>query len=172
MNWGRAINVFGFIVLLVAVAAFVLQAFPSIVGAEHSLVVRSGSMAPAITTGSVVFVEDAPVESINEGDVITFSKSGTGATTTHRVIEIHEAANSIRFVTKGDANEDRDPEPVYRNDVVGVVTFSIPLIGYVVTYAQTRLGWVLFVLLPVVALIGSELWQLYNALEVVEGDEG
>lgn len=134
-----------------------------------TFIVQSGSMEPSISTGGVVFVEEIPAgqvdERIHEGDVITFFKSGGSATTTHRVVEKHQAGESIRFITKGDANEEPDPEPVYRDDVVGKVVFSIPYIGYVINFSGTIYGWFLLVILPVTALLMDGLWQLYKAVD-------
>jgi signal peptidase len=149
--------------LLVVVAVLLANAFPTAVGADYTYVVQSGSMEPAIPTGSVVFVEDVPAERIEEGDVITFADGRGSATTTHRVVEKHVAGSSLRFETKGDANEERDPEPVYRDEVVGVVAFSVPYVGYLTAFASTRLGWLTFVVLPVTVWIGSELWALWRA---------
>lgn len=134
-----------------------------------SLVVLSGSMEPSISVGSVVLVEEVPSDRVDEriekGDVITFSKSGGTTTTTHRVVEKHQAGDSIRFITKGDANEDPDGEPVYRGDVVGEVMFSIPYIGYVISFSNTIYGWFVLVVLPITALLMSGLWELYEAID-------
>ena len=164
MNWRRAVKILLTLALLCVVGAFILQAFPGLVGADLALTVQSGSMEPAISTGSVVFVKDVPAERIEEGDVITYRDDG-GNLVTHRVAEKHVAGESLRFVTKGDANENPDPEPVYRSDLVGVVTFSIPLIGYVVAFGNTQAGYVAMVLVPVMLLIFNELWELYRAME-------
>lgn len=167
----RAVKATGFAVLVIVLALLLINAFPSVAGADYSFVVQSGSMEPAIPTGSIVFVKDVPAERIDEGDVITFSK-GTGAiTTTHRVIQKHQSSTSVRFQTKGDANEDPDSEPVYRSDLVGVVIFSVPYIGYLTAFASTRAGWVVFIAIPVTLLIASELWELYQALEPADENE-
>lgn len=170
MDRYRAIKGCAGLALCLAVASVLAHAFPGLVGADYSYIVQTGSMEPAIGTGSVIFVADVPPETIEEGDIITFAESGAGRTTTHRVVEKHQAGESLRFTTKGDANEDPDPEPVYRSDVVGKATFSIPLLGYLIGFAQTRLGWITLVVVPVIALIASELWQLYDAIEIVDGD--
>lgn len=164
MKWSRALQAVGAIVLFLAVGAFVIQAFPALVGVDYALVVQSGSMEPALETGSVVFVEEVPPETIEEGDIITYRDDG-GNLITHRVVEIHQAQTSMRFSTKGDNNENSDPEPVYRDEFVGEVTFNIPLIGYVVAFGQTRLGWAVMVMVPTLLLIFSELWSLYRAME-------
>ena len=162
----RTIKVVAALALVIAVAPVVAHAVPGVVGAEYSYIVQSGSMEPAIGTGSVVFVADVPADTITEGDVITFSDSRAGPTTTHRVVEKYQGETSIRFRTKGDANENLDPEPVYRDEIVGVVTLSVPLAGYLIAFAQTRLGWLVFVVVPVVLLIVNELWTLYEAVEI------
>lgn len=166
MNWRRASKVILTLALLGAVVLFLAQAFPAIVGADHALTVQSGSMEPTIPTGSVVFVDNvAPSqvdERVAEGDVITYADDGRNLIT-HRVVEKHTAETSVRFTTKGDANENVDPEPVYRQDVVGEVMFSVPLVGYVIAFAHTGYGFLLLVWGPVLALVFSELVSLYRA---------
>lgn len=162
MNYSRAVRVVGAFALLLVVASFAIQAFPGLVGADYAFTVLSGSMEPAIGTGSVVFVAEVPAEQVEEQDVITYRDDG-GHLITHRVIEKYQSDDSIRFVTKGDANDAPDGEPVYRGDFVGIVLFSIPFIGYVVAFGNTTAGYLTLVLLPVVLFIFNELWELWKA---------
>ncbi|EGQ44133.1 MAG: signal peptidase I, archaeal type [Candidatus Nanosalina sp. J07AB43] len=147
-----------------------VHAFPWIVGADHSFIVLSGSMEPAIPTGSVVFVDNVPTsqvdERIEEGDVITFSQArDIRQTTTHRVVEkkTGDITDSVRFITKGDNNDVRDPEPVVRAEVVGIVLFHIPVLGYIVNMADSTVGWMALVVLPFTLLLMDGMWQLYLA---------
>ena len=149
--------------LLGAVAVLVVNAFPALVGADYSFVVMSGSMEPTIPVGSVVFVQDVSAADIDEGDVITFSKGTRTVPTTHRAIEVYRSDVGVRFVTKGDANEDRDPEPVYRSDLVGKVTLKIPYVGYLSAFASSRAGWFVMIVLPCSLLVLSEMWELWKA---------
>ena len=162
MSYGRAIRIGAALALLLVVASFVVQAFPRLVGADYALTVLSGSMEPAIGTGSIVFVAETPPEQIQERDVMTYRDDG-GNLVTHRVVGKHSAGASVRFVTQGDANENPDPEPVYRGDVVGTVLFSIPLLGYVVSFGNTTVGYVTLVLIPVMLFVFNELWELWKA---------
>lgn len=150
--------------LLLAVLLIMIQAFPQTVGADHSLTVLSGSMEPTIGTGSVVFVTEVPPDTIEEGDVITYRDEG-GNLVTHRVIEKKEAVTTFRLITKGDANENRDIEPVLTNQIVGVVMFHIPYLGYLVQFSNTSVGWAVLVLVPMVLLFMDGMWQLYLAYE-------
>lgn len=115
-------------VLLVALIALCLSlTFPRVLGYEIYTVV-SGSMEPAIPTGSLVYIEDAQPEDIEEGDVIAFyGARDSAAVITHRVEENNTLMG--QFTTKGDANEKADVNPVDYDDFIGKVALSIPWLG-------------------------------------------
>lgn len=160
---GRILKLGVTAVLLLAVVSFLAQAYPALVGADHAYIVQSGSMEPSIPTGSVVFVTETDAESISTGDVVTYQKRGNEVPITHRVVDIKRNDESMRLITKGDANENRDTEPVYRSEIVGTVAFSIPYIGYIIRFGQTTLGWFVLVFVPLVLWIFSELYAVYRA---------
>ncbi|MDO4648680.1 MAG: signal peptidase I [Eubacteriales bacterium] len=87
--------------------------------------VMSGSMEPAISTGSMVVV-DLRERKPEVSDIITFQK-GTSRIT-HRIMEISEDG----ITTKGDANAAEDFSRVQENQIIGTVRLSIPLIGYLI----------------------------------------
>ena len=161
-----------FFIVLVIVLLFVLAAVPQLAGADESYVVLSDSMSPTIEAGAVVFVSDVPAEQVQEGDVITF-RTGNGQSTpvTHRVVDVRTAGGQRSFVTKGDANEDSDPSPVAASAVVGKVGFHVPLIGYVVSFASSKLGLLSLVIVPAGALVALELRDLWHAAKDDESDD-
>jgi len=55
--------------------------------------------------------------------------------------------------------------------VIGVVQFHIPYMGYVTSFAQTRLGILALVVVPAVLLVVSEVWDLLSATKPTEGEE-
>lgn len=121
--------------------------------------VLSGSMLPVFGAGDVVAILKTAPKEIKEGDIITFH---TGKTfTTHRVIEI---ANGT-FRTKGDANEDPDASAVRADSVTGKVIFAVPYLGYFGKFVRTPLGFVLFILIPGVLIIYSELKKIFGELK-------
>ena len=152
----------GAIALLLAVLPFVVYAVPQVAGASQSYVVLSDSMSPEIHAGDVVVVDDVPTQQIGQGDVITYDRPGGDQLVTHRVVEVLNEDGDTAFRTKGDANEEADPQPVPAGNVVGVVQFHIPLIGRVISFASTDAGIVLFVVLPATALGVSEVVSLYR----------
>jgi signal peptidase len=100
-----------------------------------TFVVTGSSMEPVISKGTLVIVEPVSPTAVSRGDIITFEHYGQ--MTTHRVIAIDTSnATSPTFTTKGDANAVADPEPVHFPGEVGVYRASIPVLGYVIVYAQ------------------------------------
>lgn len=150
---------------------FVLHAVPAAGGLEASYIVESGSMEPKYSPGDVIYLTDPPADSIQEGDIITFSEGGIGPTTTHRVVEKTESdSGEPRFITKGDNNENRDVETRNPSEIIGVVLFSVPLIGYVIRFASTSVGLVTLVIIPSIILILLEAIDLYN--EATSSEKG
>ncbi|MGQ4555647.1 signal peptidase I [Halobellus sp. GM3] len=163
-----AANIVGVLLLIGVVAPFVVYGAPQVVGADHGFVVLSGSMEPEMSPGDAVIVRDASPDSITRGDVITFGTDGE-TPTTHRVIEVVERDGSAAYVTKGDANEDPDAGTVPHERVIGEVILVIPVIGYVVQFVNTPVGFAAVVVVPMGLFVISELWSLVRS---VEGDGG
>ncbi len=154
------------LVLLITLSFFLIQSkisggTPALAGYKM-YVVLSGSMSPAFNTGSLVFVKSTDPVNITEGDIITFSSANASERlTTHRVVGINRE-NDLSFITRGDANNVNDPNPVAAENIVGRVTGSIPYIGYLLGYAQTRQGLILMVFIPGFLILIFELRKLYG----------
>jgi len=154
------------LIIMVGLSFFLIQSrisggSPAIAGYQM-YVVLSGSMNPAFNTGSIVFVKPTEPTEIVEGDIITFSSSADATRlTTHRVVGLN-LDNGLSFITRGDANNVNDPSPVPAENLVGRVTGSVPYIGYLFGYAQTRQGLVLLIFIPGLFLIVMELRRIFK----------
>lgn len=162
MNFKRILNVVGALLLIAIVVPFVIYAVPAVVGADHSFVVLTASMTPAIAPGDVVVVSDRGPATIAEGDVITFTRGNNEVPVTHRVTAVTEGAGGLAFETKGDANSDVDSSLVPAGSVIGTVILTIPYIGYVVQFTNTPYGFVALVAGPIGLFVASEIWTLYR----------
>ena len=141
-----------FLVLMTSVAFILLTAYDVIPG-HNFYVVLSGSMEPTINMGSVVGVREE--KSYEVKDIVTVQiPENPNETYTHRIIEISE---ENEYTTKGDANEFEDPETISEDLIIGKKFFSIPLIGYIINFAQQPTGFVLMVVVPATIIITSEL---------------
>lgn len=120
--------------------------------------INSGSMEPAIKTGSVVIT--LPADKYKNGDIITFTRnSGRGEHITHRIVstKIDPMENSIIYSTKGDANEETDNWEVKPNQIVGKNFLTIPFLGYGVDFAKQPAGFIFLVIVPATIVIYEEL---------------
>ncbi|MFA9518106.1 signal peptidase I [Halopenitus sp. H-Gu1] len=172
MNFKRTLNVGGVLLLIALVVPFAIYAVPMTVGADHSFVVLTASMTPAIAPGDVVIVADRDPETIVEGDVITFTRGTNEVPVTHRVTTVVEGVDGVAFETKGDANSDIDASFVPADNVIGTVILTIPYIGYVVQFTNTPYGFVALVALPIGLFVVSELWMLFQRRSITVGPDG
>ncbi len=127
-------------------------------------VVISGSMEPAIQTGSVVIVHPIVPDTIQKGDIIMYYSPDRTSLITHRVVDV-KSEPTLRFITRGDANNNSDINPVVPGQIVGIVAFTIPYLGLLTQFIKTPLGFTLFFLVPAVILIGREVLDLWKEME-------
>jgi signal peptidase len=73
-------------------------------------------------------------------------------------------APNAGFVTKGDANEERDRGTVSHDRVIGKVVFVIPFIGHLIQFANTQTGFLALVLTPIALFVISELWEMAKSV--------
>lgn len=115
------------VILLLVVAACLPLTLPRFFG-YHIYTVVSGSMEPAIPTGSLVYIKDGKPEEAVEGEVIAFYGAVDSASIiTHRVVENRVVMGEI--VTKGDANQSPDMNPVPYARFIGKVELTVPEAG-------------------------------------------
>ena len=87
----------------------------------------------------IIVLEKVKASSINKYDVIAF-KNNKGINVIHRIIDF-EQGSTIKYVTRGDSNNQTDDyRPVY-NDVIGRYTGKrIPGVGIFVMFLQSYAG--------------------------------
>ena len=130
-------------VLLVALVLVImlLAALPHVAPrlGYDPLVIRGGSMEPAIPIGSLVFVQNVDSAAIRVGDVVTI-KADNDVVFTHRVIGITTSGDALSFQTQGDANESPDVALAPSRAIVGRVASFVPTLGYLLVILSTTKG--------------------------------
>ncbi len=133
---------------------------PDIMG-YRLYVVQSGSMEPDIQTGSLVISKRVSPENLVIGDVVTFkSKDDSTTLVTHRIEQISKENGELSFITKGDANDVIDLEPVKSENIIARVQYDIPYLGYMTEFIKTKQGMLLVVIIPAIALLLIEIFKL------------
>jgi len=112
-------------VLVIWFSMGLLNVFPS--------VVISGSMRPTIEVGDLIILMKTSAEKIKPGDIIQYIT--TEGMVVHRVIGIRDGL----FITKGDAVDTPDPDPVHPLNVRGKVIAIIPKLGWASIYLKMAL---------------------------------
>src|SRR5690625_3714938 len=131
--------------------------------------VLSGSMEPEFKTGSIIAVKPGgDMTRFKEGDVITFMDDASRLIT-HRVIDVIHSGDNVLYETKGDNNNAADRDLVLSDNVVAEYTgFTIPYVGYLSSFAQSKEGGALLLILPgllLIAYAGYTIWQALSHLE-------
>lgn len=147
-------------IILGLVLCFVLFAIlvPSVLSGSLAIV-RSSSMEPTMRAGALAIMLPVDPKDVKVGDIIVFEPPwDPDVIVSHRVIAVRQD-DQLLFDTKGDATEDSDPYYVPAQSVHGKVVFSIPYLGYAVSftvrYVRTWLGLVTLVCIPAMIIVGS-----------------
>ncbi len=152
-----------FIAAIAALGLLLVLALFPIEGNIQIKIVKSGSMEPTIHTGSIVVVK--PAARYQKGDIVTFGPdTKKEIPITHRIVEVKGEGAQMRFLTKGDANEDADMKEIASREVIGKMLFSIPYLGYVIDFARKPLGFFLLIIIPACIVIIDESITIWKEL--------
>lgn len=152
-----------FILVFLGVTGLFLATLLPIPNNIEIKIVKSGSMEPTILTGSIVVIKPQDVYQI--GDVVTFgADTKAEIPTTHRIIAMRTDASTTWFSTKGDANEEADPQMIRADQIIGKVLAVIPYAGYMLDFARQPIGFTFMIGIPAGLLILDELINIYKEL--------
>ncbi len=161
MNVSRIFRGIQYVIVALIVALGVLLGASAVplFGKYGVYTVLSGSMAPTISTGSIVVVR--PQETYTRGDVITAKSGDPHRPVTHRIVDVTPEG----FVTQGDANAAPDSIVRAPKDVLGRVVFHVPLVGYPIAWVQTPQGFIFLLVIPSVLIVYHEILSMATTLE-------
>lgn len=147
------------IFLLLPIVVFTLiTSRTNLISDIQSFVVLTGSMQPKIPVGSVIYAQKQ--NSYNNGDVIAFGSGNN--TVTHRIVNVK---NDGSYITRGDANNTNDANPVFTKDILGKQIFSLPYLGKLIIFLKTPLGFFGSIVFPITVFIVLELWNIKKEIE-------
>lgn len=146
----KPLNVLFNILAIITVVAVGFVSFNFISGAKGYAVITD-SMVPVLNRGDAVFVKETDFETLNEGDIVTVSFQDGSGFFTHRIISIDYEAGM--FKTKGDANENEDPQASMAEQIVGKVWYSVPILGYISIFISSLNLIKISVILAIVVIV-------------------
>ncbi len=116
---------------ITALAIMAMTATVMIISNQFSVgayVIATESMTGELNKGDAAIYQRYEDQTIAEGQVIAFEKNDR--VVIHRVVDIQIINGQTRYFTKGDANASKDTGFIFDSDIIGLVNFKIPYIGY------------------------------------------
>lgn len=133
------------------------------------LAVTSGSMEPAISTGSLV-IETVP-RKLQAGDVITYKLSQNPRNlVTHRIVGIEKINGTNFFRVRGDAVNQPDAGLVSEDQITGKVILSIPFAGRIMVFGRSQTGVTFLVVIPAAIIVYEELKSIWRETKKFRGN--
>ena len=109
--------------------------------------VGSGSMEPKIKKNDFIIIHKQKEYEI--GDIVTFYKKDTNEYITHRIIEIEDE----KIITKGDANNTTDLNPIATDDILGKMLFKIPVFRFMSFIMEDKRVWLPIFIIGLISII-------------------
>jgi len=123
--WRAISNVLAVAAIIIMIGTVMLVSNQFKYGA---LVIATESMTGEMNKGDVAIYERYDDHHLEEGQVIAFEKNGS--VIVHRIVKIEVINGVSRYYTKGDANEDNDAGYILDSEIVGLVNYKLPVVGY------------------------------------------
>jgi signal peptidase len=149
----------GFVIAIIVGATLAgFGAFTLAMGTSSPLVVvESTSMIPSLNVGDLLVLKAYTSDAISVGDIVVYNAAWHDKPIVHRVVEIQIVGTEYHYYTKGDNNTERDPGYRLYGDIVGVVVFVIPLIGYITLFLHTTAGFATAIIIMLALIIIPEI---------------
>lgn len=106
----------------------------------------------AIRAGDMVITKQADPDTLEVGDVIMFKNNQTAII--HRIVGYNEETDT--FVTKGDANDTEDLDPVAKKNIIGKFMQRVPKVGDFILFSRTPLGMLICIGIPILLFLGYD----------------
>lgn len=164
----KVINIFEWLVFLLLVAVLFAVASPLLPTKTiiSSYSVLTGSMEPAIPSGSLVVTRGVEASEISAGDVITFtSPANRNATIVHRVEEVVTEGGQTYFITKGDNNNATDNWRVTPDLVEGRVFYNFPGVGSFIESLKSIRGFLIGIGIPAILLAIIQIKRIKEGID-------
>ncbi len=149
---------------------------PNIFGVSF-LRVTTGSMAPVYSVGDLIFAKEVDAGALAVGDIISFYSDDPtikDIPNTHRIAEIIKNDDgSLSFITKGDANSEKDEYPVSADRIIGRVEGKIYGVNRIINFFQSDFKFFIFLLVPVIVIAALEVKNFFRVVNQKDdgGDE-
>lgn len=166
-----------FIIALLMLGVVVLQRITDnsvSLGGYRIFIVATGSMEPKYLVSDVLISKEVDPSEINVGDDVVYKgKEGTfkDKVVTHQVIEKWQDDGTYKFITKGIANIEQDPE-ITANQIYGKILGKVKTLSYIGKVIQNIYIFYFFIFIPIAIIIYRQIKNIVYDLTHKDDDEG
>lgn len=129
--------------------------------------IQSESMKPTINKGDMIIAKKADFDSLEKDNIISYLLEEQDKTIiiTHRIVDVIKENGTTYLITKGDNNDSVDDVRVIESNFVGIYNnIKIPILGSVLTFLQSQIGFFIFIILPLFILFIYQLYKFINTI--------
>lgn len=129
-------NVYSIILLVVMAVIALCMIIPKILGYD-GYAMSEKNMEPAISEGAMVFDKEVDPADLKVGDIVTYEIS-EDELLTQRIAVVDVDGKKVS--TMGEADETQQLSTVSFEKILGKYKFNIPVLGYILMFAQSTAG--------------------------------
>lgn len=165
-----------FIIAILMLGVVVLQRVSDnsvSLGGYRIFIVATGSMEPKYLVSDVLISKEVDPAEINVGDDVVYKgKEGTfkDRVVTHQVIEKWQDEGTYKFITKGIANIEQDPE-ITANQIYGKILGKVKTLSYIGKVIQNIYIFYFFIFIPIAIIIYRQIKNIVYDLTHKDDDE-
>lgn len=130
--------------------------------------VEGDSMYPVIKDGDYIAINTNIKNKYEEGDVISFYYEIDEGyiIVVHKIVKSEVVGNSYSYITRGINNDDVDEKIVTSEQIIGEYKgFRVPLLGYVVEFGRTQIGYFILVVMPLGLVLLISTYELIKEID-------
>ncbi len=134
--------------------------------------VQSNSMEGTLNVGDLVIGKVYDGSMLQKDQIITYKMKKTNKIVfnTHRIVGIEKVNGVDSYKTQGDNEKDADLGFRSPSEIVSVYRFRIPFIGGFIDWMKTPVGFIICVILPIVAVILYEAYKIVSVILKAKSD--
>ena len=132
------------------------------IGGYSLLYINGDSMYPKLKDGDLIAINRNKRNIYEVGDVVSFvmNDENNNILVTHEIKEVISNDYYVGYVTQG-INHNEDDGIVIHDEIIGEYKgFRIPLLGYVVEFSNTRIGYLILVVVPLGVMSVIAIYEL------------
>ncbi len=132
------------------------EAYPDFLG-RRAVIIDTDDMGDELALGDLAFFKEVAATKIREGDIICYldNTSTVPSVNVRYVSEVVGTSSNPSFFTEN-ADDEVGEFSVLPQDILGVYTFKLSGLGGFVKFVQSKIGFVVFAVIPVLLLFGYD----------------